>query len=474
MAAATRLGKRATPPPTLTPTRQTKRQCTSDAWSADSPLSSAASTPEPPSTRTTKLDHIDISGQRLKPTIVFDTLWKWLAERKALDDERRQGLPAPWTDDRILQEYKFCQSYRVMDKTSQFLITEVIEKGSQARDEILFRILLFQSFNRIETWRLLQKELGNLTYKDFDIDRYDSVLSKASNGGTAIFTHAYLKIAPNALDHTKNNSASGHRRHLNLLKHFMDDLPEVLRYAEYAADVYEAIAAYPGCAAFISFQILIALSYSSLINFSANDFVIPGLGCSSGLAKMFGNSLKEAKKVVPDIETDILRWMVANQEAQFDRLGITFSFLRNDKGAVLKLELPDLEHAVCEVDKYARKKHPGIKNGKAQLKSTFVPTSASLPAKVVLPKAWSHPARRRSHIRAEKISVHKIYVVESILGERLGGKLGDNEMYYRVHWMGYPKSERTWEPRSELIQDVPQMVEAWESRRKEAGVDHQQ
>jgi len=40
-------------------------------------------------------ESIVISGVTLKPTIAFDTFWKFAAERKALDDRRRAGKPSP-------------------------------------------------------------------------------------------------------------------------------------------------------------------------------------------------------------------------------------------------------------------------------------------------------------------------------------------------------------------------------------------
>jgi hypothetical protein len=38
---------------------------------------------------------ITISGVILRPTVAFDTFWRFAAERKALDDKRRAGEPAP-------------------------------------------------------------------------------------------------------------------------------------------------------------------------------------------------------------------------------------------------------------------------------------------------------------------------------------------------------------------------------------------
>jgi len=38
---------------------------------------------------------IALKGVQLRPTVVFDTFWRFAAERKAIDDRRRAGLPQP-------------------------------------------------------------------------------------------------------------------------------------------------------------------------------------------------------------------------------------------------------------------------------------------------------------------------------------------------------------------------------------------
>ena len=38
---------------------------------------------------------IAISGILLRPTVAFDTFWRFAAERKAIYDRRRAGEPAP-------------------------------------------------------------------------------------------------------------------------------------------------------------------------------------------------------------------------------------------------------------------------------------------------------------------------------------------------------------------------------------------
>ena len=38
---------------------------------------------------------ITLKGIQLQPTVVFDTFWRFAAERKAVDDRRRAGWPQP-------------------------------------------------------------------------------------------------------------------------------------------------------------------------------------------------------------------------------------------------------------------------------------------------------------------------------------------------------------------------------------------
>ncbi|CAK5270971.1 unnamed protein product [Mycena citricolor] len=253
---------------------------------------------------------------------------------------------------------------------------------------------------------------------------------------------------------------ANHMRHLQLLQILMDELPKSLANACYAADVYETIAAYPGMAAFSAYQLFLALSYSELLDFSANDFVVAGPGALSGLTKMFGSSLKRARGQVPDIESDILRWMVENQREQFRSRGLQFSFLRDPFGDEHELDVADFEHAVCEVDKYARKAHPMIKGigSRTGLRALFSPSSAGLPPVPALPEAWGSKRRQQWRPREAAVSVEKRYIVDEILQVRPSkNKRGHGTAFeYLVSWWGY--SERTWEPESSLQEDVPNLL----------------
>ncbi len=152
----------------------------------------------------------------LRPTAVFDSYWRFAAERQAIFFRRLEDAPAPWTKDPILERHRFTNAYRAADRVSQFLIREVIYGNgrSQAEREILFRVMLFKLFNKIETWQLLEHQLGPLNWQDFDLQAYDHVLSRAKAHGTTLYSAAYI-IPP-----VKWSGGDGvkHRGHLHLVQ----------------------------------------------------------------------------------------------------------------------------------------------------------------------------------------------------------------------------------------------------------------
>ena len=99
-----------------------------------------------------------------KPTEVFDTYWRFAAERQAIFFRRLHGNLPPWTEDPVLSEFKFTNAYRASDRVSQYLIRNVIYAGDQTPEEVFFRTILFKIFNRISTWEMLVEKFGEITY----------------------------------------------------------------------------------------------------------------------------------------------------------------------------------------------------------------------------------------------------------------------------------------------------------------------
>lgn len=309
----------------------------------------------------------------LAPTIVYDTYWKFAAERQEVFFARAKADPRPWTNDSILNDHKFTNAYRASDRVSQFLIQKVIYHGNQNAEEVFFRIMLFKFFNKIETWQLLERELGEILYSSFSIDRYDSILTNAINTHKRIYSAAYIMPTGGR----NSTFERKHRMHLHLVEMMMKDkLPNKVTSARSMGKVFELLKSYPSLGDFLAYQYATDINYSELTDFPETQFVIPGPGAKDGIKKCF-------TKTGGLSEAEIIKIVMERQEEEFLRLGLEFKTLWGRP-----LMLIDCQNIFCETDKYARVKHPDIKGltGRSRIKQKFHPN----PQKIDLwyPPKW--------------------------------------------------------------------------------------
>jgi len=71
----------------------------------------------------------------------------WIDERHSIYCKRKQGAPAPWTDDAILQHWKFTNVFRELDRTTQWMRANWTGPHlARPWPEILFNVALFRYF----------------------------------------------------------------------------------------------------------------------------------------------------------------------------------------------------------------------------------------------------------------------------------------------------------------------------------------
>jgi hypothetical protein len=302
----------------------------------------------------------------LTPTIVFDELWRFAAERQKIFLNRKtQALP-PWTNDPILGAYRFTNVYRASDRVSQFLIRNVIYAGSQTESEVVFRVLLFKLFNKIETWELLTSALGEVIGRKFSVEKYSRILERALQSGQRIYSGAYIMPAGSK---TFKNTRK-HEAHLQLLEFMLkDNLAAKLASAKNLMHAFQTLRSYPLLGDFLAYQYAIDINYSEVTNFPESQFVVAGPGARSGLRKCFANLNAAADEDVIKLVTDL-------QADEFQRRGIEFNWLPGRK-----LQLIDIQNLFCEIDKYARVAFPEINGlaGRAKIKQRFKPNPMPLP-----------------------------------------------------------------------------------------------
>jgi thymidylate kinase len=329
-----------------------------------------------------------------KPTLVFDTYWRFAAERQKIFFKKLENVPKPWTDDPILSTFKFTNAYRASDRASQYLIRNVIyrEDLPSSPREVFFRIILFKLFNKIETWQLLEDKLGSITYSEYSFDLYDQVLTTAMGSGQAIYSAAYIMPSGGK---TLGHSVK-HRNHLKLIeKMIADELYKKLADAPDMQRGFELLHEYPTIGDFLAYQFITDINYSELTNFSEMEFVIPGPGALDGIRKCFldRGGLNEP---------EIIRFMTDIQEAEFERLGLDFESLWGRR-----LQLIDCQNLFCEVDKYSRVKHPEISgiSGRTRIKQKY--TSNWQPIKYWYPPKWQINKAIEDYYKGKAVGVSK-------------------------------------------------------------------
>jgi len=327
-----------------------------------------------------------------RPTVVFETFWRFAAKRQEIFFARFSGCKPPWTKDRILQQYKFTNAYRASDRTSQYLIRNVIYTGDQSADEVFFRTILFKIFNRIETWELLQSKLGEVSYADYSFNRYNAILSNTIRSGISIYSSAYIMPSGG----TRNRFKWKHTFHLKLLQQMMrDEVPRRLADSSSMAKAFEILRAYPTIGDFLAYQYVTDLNYSTLMDFDEMEFVVPGPGAKDGIRKCF-------KDIGGLTDAEIVKVVTEQQDKAFEKRGLTFRTLWGRP-----LKLIDCQNVFCEVDKYARLRYPEIKghSNRSRIKQRYRMNPA--PIDYWYPPKWGLNSRIGADCRDVRIQESK-------------------------------------------------------------------
>lgn len=323
-----------------------------------------------------KKSNIIVKLDPAETTSAYDTYWKFAHERQNIFFNRIKHPTEPFTKDSILREYKFTNVYRACDRVSQYLIGHVIygENKSQEDDDILFRIILFKLFNKIETWQLLENRFGELSTKTFDPPKFKRFLDSEMNKGRALYSNAYMMASGcKEFDVTRK-----HHAHLMLIEMMLKDkLSSKLSACRKMIDAYTLLLNYPLIGRFLAYQYVTDINYSTLTDFKENEFTVPGPGARDGIRKCFS-------KLGGLSESEIIRMMADRQDLEFERLGLNFKRIGRRP-----LQYIDIQNIFCEVDKYCRVAHPDIEgiSGRTRIKQKF--RCNSEPIQYFFPPKWN-------------------------------------------------------------------------------------
>lgn len=210
-------------------------------------LSSIPAPHSPHAPRVKAIKKVAFGDETFHVTEVFRTFFWFVCERQRVFQRRLLGQPPPWTEDEYLASHPFINVFRVFDRNTQFILKRVIGERQYSLKDAFFRVLLFRTFNKIETWELLETKRGSLTWDTFDIEAYEDILDAAPG---ALYSGCYIMPSPLVFGFRTN-----HENHLRLIDLMMSlKVYDRLNSMKHLKDAHGYLCLFPSMGEFTAMQ----------------------------------------------------------------------------------------------------------------------------------------------------------------------------------------------------------------------------
>lgn len=271
---------------------------------------------------------------------------------------------APWTNDGVLQQYKFCNVRREHDRQSQYIIKNISTNPCLSLEDKIVNSFYFRAWNNWDTMKDLggpwaAKDLYSSQMKQQIRPIYQELAtedpdrkwwsSAYNQGGTK---QAWRYPNPNEKIN-KEYDIPLRVFHIGpwLKEH---NTVEKLLNANDQKVAFEAIKEIQGFADFLAYQVFVDLTYIKEFPFSENEFVIAGPGCKKGLDYLFddydGMSPEEALFWLRDNVDHIFSKIMAPNGQYWDPRELFIDLPEYDRC----FNIMSLENCMCELSKYIR------------------------------------------------------------------------------------------------------------------------
>src|SRR5699024_7900722 len=115
---------------------------------------------------------------------------RYVHERQMVWERRQIGLPGPWSDDPILNELKFCNNFRVLDRGWQYVLKMV--QYAQTKGDVVLRAFLYRFTNMEVVWEVFLHQHGRWPIEE---DLSNGILERfilSTGSKMNLFNPAYL------------------------------------------------------------------------------------------------------------------------------------------------------------------------------------------------------------------------------------------------------------------------------------------
>tara|TARA_R110000751_G_scaffold306783_1_gene426199 strand:- start:316 stop:1209 length:894 start_codon:yes stop_codon:yes gene_type:complete len=289
-------------------------------------------------------------------TEAVESYFGWINERHAIYQRRVAGKNPPWTDDPILQTYKFTNPFRENDRVTIWMRQNWTKPNENKATwgDMFFNCCLFRMVGTTE----FAEEHGWVT--DWKPEQTKALIQQRLADKKRTFTGAYI-ITNQGLKCSKAEV---------VVDHFLTPLWQDKEWFGKMASVekslqatHERLKEYRGWGGggFMSYEVVTDLNYTPVLWGSEDRYTWAnaGPGAVRGLNRIHGRELKKSMKQ-PQANEEMLQLLVHAGA----HIGVHIN--------ICDVDMRTIEHSLCEWDKYER-----VRLGQGRPRSLFKPLSTT-------------------------------------------------------------------------------------------------
>jgi len=286
---------------------------------------------------------------------------------------RKAGKPGPWTTDPVLRDFRFCNVFRELD-TVTIWIDRNIRKPFADHEHLWFMLAIARYINWPDTLRYLVDEAEEPgTWPDepgFEPAKLTNALEDYAAAGNKVYTGAYMIRAES--DPSKEwYSWSKHRYIAEIVlgrlwedrERFAAELEKPGQTLEGAWKLFQE-PRYVGWGPFMAYEVVTDLRHTRYLR-NASDIYTwanAGPGAIRGLNRLYGRDLN-AKPRPEQTNAEMLKLMIELNDLDEPGFNETFG---EPCDVNPRFEMRDIEHSLCEFDKYER-----VRLGEGKMRSKY-------------------------------------------------------------------------------------------------------
>lgn len=287
--------------------------------------------------------------------------WSFVLERQQIFRKRQCGYSAPWTDDPILQKYHFTNVFRDLDRGTQVLARALDRHSGTDPALKVLNVMVYRTINNVETWQSVGGWVNSWAHAQqiaVDVDARGNFAFTQAWEVNQKLRHAFLRGVGVEPYRKQWNPAAVHTAASN---------------ASTFEDVMRVLRTYPALSKFAGYQVTLDLGmlYPKLHSEAPNGPIRvgytlhhgeaeerwrgPGAAAARVLSKVHpGDVFKKYGQRGGMTYLNQLVEQVRDQQDQylFGVYGVAWHDATAGQGR--RLTKVDVEHALCEFDKYER------------------------------------------------------------------------------------------------------------------------